>query len=106
MVVDITGDLLLRTAEFSPAEIDRIRRMYPTNAGEILAADAARYRETIRGLLRYNQPGADTAEWGEFVTLRGQYSRRWASARAPSSWASIWPPLSVRYSGATPLCSP
>ena len=75
-MVDIARDLDQRSLDFSPAEIDEIRRIYPSNAAEILAADAARYRETIRGLVRSGLPGAHAGEWDDFVTLRGQYQSK------------------------------
>jgi hypothetical protein len=75
MAIDFSRHLQ-RPNDFSPAEIEQIRRIYPVNGEQILAADGARYRETIRGLHGYHLVATSTGEWDDFITLRGQYESK------------------------------
>jgi serine/threonine-protein kinase len=74
-IVDVRTDVTDRRGYFSPAELAQIRRIYPANADQILAADANRYRATFDGLL-VDRPPSSGSEWDAFNTLTGQYESK------------------------------
>ncbi len=76
MVEDIGRYVQQQRLNFSQAELDRIRQIYASDAQQILAADAGRYRQTVDGLVVDAGPRPDIREWDAFVTLRGQYESK------------------------------
>lgn len=62
--------------DYTRAEVDEVRRIYPSNGAQILAGDAARYLQKARVLIGDRFPSPGVVEWDDALTVIGEYEAK------------------------------
>jgi hypothetical protein len=62
--------------DFTNAEINQVRRIYPTNGGTLLQKDAADYLAKVRTLIGDFLPNPGVIEYDDWITMVGEYEAK------------------------------